>query len=395
MTLENDKDAFSIDFGTDELNDPNYEEKVQDDGTLKTADDDQGKADPAPATDDGAPQTSDKGSDDAGTSDDGNKDAPAQQGQDTGGAPADKDDKPKVTQDKDGNLVDQDGKIVARAGAERRKYERDNAPADKQTQQPDNKGNVATQKYIRDLEGQVTQYKNAAAETTALNGIPKELGLSAQEVQTGLSAIAAFKKDPAGTARWLLQEAMQMGYDLPTIIGKDAQGQLNGGPLGMDAIKGMIAAELKPLIDDRNARTQQDDAKTDAEREYTKFIATHEHSSVHEDILAAMLNKGQASDPREAYWKLREYAAKHDLDFSKPLAEQMSAKRAQTDTNPATTGNADPNTQQQKTIPNGATPGADVQDQQVDNDDDNFGADDSWDKIVKSSMQKAGMLRQQ
>lgn len=362
-------DEMEFDFGTDELNDPKYEEKVAEQGEVDSGTIENAPADSAPqqssddGTEEGQQAPVDKPvSDEAGKG--GSTDDAGQQQQDDGKKGA------RTKTDKDGNLTDAQGNVVAKAGAERRHYERVQAQAS----------------YITRLEGELKQAKEAGTMTGALNDVPSKLGLDMRETEMGLQAIASFKKDPVATARWMLQETMRLGYNLNQIVGEDAQGNQSSGSLDLQAVKNMIAEQVGPLVQDRTAQQQQQEAEQAATRDYEAFIAKHDNASVHDDVLANMLQSNASLTPEVAYWQLREYASKNQLDFTKPLRDQV-ASREQGAQQQQPQGNAAPQAQSQQPMPNGGAPMNDAQTSPT------FAeADDAWDSIVKQSLRDAGML---
>lgn len=358
---------FEIDYGDAELNDSQYESKVDEgsDQVVETA---------QPSADDTVPQD---GDDSNAKPDQGDKPDGAQAGKsgadDVAGQPkqgkADPATPTRQKADKDGNLVDSNGNIIARAGVERRAFERVQAQ----------------ERVIKRQETQMEDLNRQLAQARALNDAPKQLGLDVQETQMGLQAIASFKKDPVATARWMLQETMRLGYNLQQIIGADATGQINGGSMDLQAIKSMIAEQMQPLIGDRQAQQQSTQARQQAQDEYDKFMARHDHAGVHEDAIAALVSQDRSLTPEVAYWRLREYASANQLDFSKPLGPQVQARK-QGDNAP--NGNAIPQAQrhQQQPMPNGGAPTRDMQDGPT-----MANADDAWDAIVNQSLRDAGM----
>lgn len=367
------QDQFTLDFGSEELNDPNYEQNVDaggtPDGTTTDAPTDaqrqtSGGAEAAPDAQQQQQPKQDGAQAGTGSADDKQgQQQPAGDGQQPASARAKQDDK--------GNLVDAQGNIIARAGAERRQYERVQAQ----------------DRYIKRLEGELNTAKEGSVMANVLNGAPQQLGLDMNEVQMGLQAIASFKKDPVSTARWMLQETMRLGYNLQQIIGADAQGQLNGGSLDLAAVKSMISEAVGPMLQDRQAQQQQSQVEQEAQREYDRFLANHDHANVHEDVLASMIRANPSTTPEVAYWQLREYATKNQLDFTQPLRAQVAAR--QQGGQPQPNGNAAQQSQQQQPMPNGGgVPQQDMQQQSVYND-----ADDAWDTIVNQSLREAGMMQ--
>lgn len=365
-------EQFTLDFGDPTLNDPDYEQKVQDDGTLTDTPTDSTSQQSSNDTVTQEPQQVDQSTgNEVGESSTVDGTGQQQSGEPAKPAPADdkgQQQQARMKSDKDGNLVDADGNIVAKAGAERRQYERVQAQAS----------------YIQQLETEMRQFRERDAMAGVLNDAPTKLGLNMQETEMGLQAIASFKKDPVATARWMLQETLRLGYNLNQIVGEDAQGQLNSGSLDLQAVKSMINEAVSPMLQDRNAQQQQEQTLAAAKREYDAFIAKYEHASVHEDVLATMLQEDASLTPQEAYWQLREFAAKHQFDFSKPLRDQAVSRqqRAPQQQN----GNATPKAQSTMPMPNGGAPVSNAAPQSAFAD-----PDDAWDSIVADSLREAGM----
>lgn len=352
-------EQFGLDFGDPELNDPNYEQNVMEGGT----------DDAAPQGEDqqAAPDAQDAGQPDEQQSQDSNSGAPdaaASQG-DGKQQPANAS---RPRSDKEGNLLDAQGNVVAKAGAERRQYERVQHQA----------------AHINRLEAEVKQLRDTNHMAGALNDVPSKLGLDMRETELGMQAIASFKKDPVATAKWMLQETMRLGYDLKQIIGADADGQLNGGSLDLQAIKAMIADQVAPLVNDRNAQQVTAQQEQEATREYEAFLAKHDNAGVHEDVIVKLMQNDKTLSPEVAYWQLREYAAKHGFDFTQPLRAQADA-RAKGAQNQQP-GNAPPQAQQ-RPMPNGGAPTADMRQQPQ-----MAHPDDAWDSIVQQSLAEAGFV---
>lgn len=359
----NDPGTMDFDFGDPVLNDPDYESKVGGDA-VQPSDTANTPADTV--------STPDAQADTAGQ-----PPAAEQRGTDTGAGgaapeagagrqPA----APALKADDKGNLVDAKGNIVATAGAERRYYER--------VQQQS--------KHIRNLERDLEQARAASTMHGVLNDVPQKLGLDARETELGLQVVASFKKDPVATARWALQETMRMGYNLAQIVGADAQGQPLSGSMDLSAVKAMINEAVAPLVGDRQASAREQQIAADAERDYQAFIAKHENANVHEDTLAAMLANDTALTPETAYWQLVAYAARNQLDFTRPLREQVLARQQGSAQPQHQHGNAQPSSAQQPMpMPNGSSMAPNVQQE-----NGLAAPDESWDNIVQQSLREAG-----
>lgn len=260
----------------------------------------------------------------------------------------------RTRRDAQGNVTDQSGNILARAGHERRIWER----AEQAT------------RYARTLERDIQQLRAAAEQNNALNDMPRSLGLQPNEVQTGLQIAASFKQDPIGTLKYLLTETQAMGHNVNTLLG-----QQNG--VDMNAIARMIDNKLGPLQKDREQQARYEVAQREAQREYQAFVSRHEYATVHEDAILRLMQADPQLSPDAAYYKMQAYAATNGLDFSKPLAPQIGAARGQ--------GSTQISTQQGPSMPS-KSGNAPVTDQaRV------ASEGDSWADIINTSMRDAGL----
>lgn len=365
-------DDLQLDFGDDELNDPNYEQNIgaQDDASnadAGTPPDGEGQAGDAGTPPDDADNAGDAQGPDAGNGnaadDAGQQQQPRQDGN---AAPT------RARSDDKGNLVDKDGNIVAQAGGERRLYEQ----VQRQT------------RVISRLENELEQARQGQGD---INTVARSMELSGDELRVGGQFVSVFKRDPAAAARWALQEAINKGYNLNQIVNGNGNGQPgangNGGAITPDAIRNMVQQAVQPLLTDREQQQQSEANRQAAEREYETFMAKHEYADVHEDVLSDMLKADRSLTPEVAYWRLREYASQRGLDFSQPLRGQMQSRGQGA---PASNGNATPTrTQQQQ--PNMAMPNGGAAMSDADTRPTVADPDDGWDQIVSESLRHAGI----
>lgn len=358
-----DPGTIEFDFGTPELNDPQYEEKVGgDDGATDAPSADNTQQGRATASEGAQGQGADQQRAAAGDGD---------RAQQATGADGQQQQQPRgVRADDKGNLVDHEGNIVAAAGAERRHYERAQQQA----------------RYITRLERDLEEARGASSLTGVLNDVPSKLGLNLQETEMGLQVIASFKKDPVATARWALQETMRMGYTLAQIVGEATQqGQPVGGSMDLQAVRAMINDAVAPLVGDRATAQRQQQIDAEATRDYEAFVAKHEHAAVHDETLANMLAQDRTLSPEAAYWQLYAYCAKNGFDFAQPLRPQVLARQGQQHQQAPNGGAPQQRTNGQMPMPNGGNPVADMR-----SDPEMANPDDSWDTIVQQSLRQAG-----
>jgi len=86
----------------------------------------------------------------------------------------------------------------------------------------------------------------------------------------------------------------------------------------------MLDARLKPFTDDREAIKAETEANATAQKQYTDFVNTHQFATTHEQPIARLLAQSPNLSPEAAYFQLKAWALERKLDFSKPLAAQLT-----------------------------------------------------------------------
>jgi len=265
----------------------------------------------------------------------------------------------KTVADAEGNFVDAEGKIIARAGSERRMYEK----------------LQRTERSSQFFEGEVNRLQQEGEQVKALNGLPEKYKLNEQEVGLGLQIIDQLKTNPVEAGRWILQEVMKSGYNLQQILG-----EVEGVPtssMDMGAITRIIQEQLQPITSKFQEQESATQSATDNQRNAERFIATHEYADLHIDPIVNLMKQNPQMSSERAYFEVRQYAQANSLDFSQPLGPQIEARR-----------NAGTNvpTQPNRVMPNGNA--ASTTETQK---PDTSSADDDWDSIINQSMFDAGM----
>jgi len=219
-------------------------------------------------------------------------------------------------------LVDPDtGEVIAEGGAARRVFEREAAI---KVNRYEKQIIPQMQRDIQSRDAQIEAYKSANVSISKLN-------LTPEQVATGASIMAQLKADPVKTVKELLTQVQGLGYDVTEVQ--------NGG-LSAQAVQQMLQNALAPFVADRTQTVEQSRALSEAKTYVDNFLATNPGSETHVDVLHNMIAQGQANDLETAYLKLQLYCAQNQLDISKPLRDQVIARR----------GGVSPN--------NGATPPA-------------------------------------
>ena len=262
--------------------------------------------------------------------------------------------------DKGGNVTDAQGQVVAAAGRERRWLETSESMRDYITHQ---------REQITTLEQRATEL--VATSKDALDGIPARLGLNTQEVDLGLKLSANFKTDPVGTARYILAEAMKLGYNLEQIM-ETAPGS---NSINMAAITRMIDEKLEPFTSQRKLDVEAQTRERDGTNAYNTFMQKFPDAAPHQDAIAGISNHYKIA-PEDAYFQLKTWAAQRGLDFTRPLHAQLQQRA----TPPATTPSPTAPLPNGGIAPSAVTDTPQIADEDVDYDD-----------IIKDAMREAGM----
>ncbi len=209
----------------------------------------------------------------------------------------------QVRYDKQGNVVDAKGNIIAPAGRYRR--------LDEQNRRL--KAVAATNtKEIAALKGQLAQIN-------FLNGAPQKYGLSNEEVAISLDMYNLFKNQPEQAVTMFLSEAAARGVDIGKILG-------NPGAIQTQAIQRMLDTRLAPIDKAERERAFQENVRQEAESRYNSFLAEYPDATIHQDAIAKLMNDGKARDEVVAYHMLRGFAAANGLNFEQPLGPQIQTK---------------------------------------------------------------------
>jgi len=245
-----------------------------------------------------------------------------------------------------------DGQIV-KSGAQRRVYEKQAYEAYRARPQLEGK--------IRELEGQVQSFQAAFQAQS-------ELGLTPDEAVLGSKLIAGWKRDPVGTAKYLLTELQAMGHTIEGVgVGTD-----------VDALSKLIDQKLAPITSRFEEQTQQADAVQQAQQEWQAFTAQNPLALVHEPEITQLLERSDLS-LQAAYLYVENWYLKNGLDFNKPLAEQQRTN-GQTGQQDAT----------RTTLPSGrgtASGAGAVAEETI----EYAGIDDDYATIVKRAMKNQGL----
>jgi hypothetical protein len=261
-----------------------------------------------------------------------------------------------------GDFVDENGKVLARAGSERRMYER----------------LQRSERSAKHFESEVGRLQQEATQSRTLNDLPKQYNLNESEVGLGLHIINQLKTSPVEAGRWILQEVMKSGYNLQQILG-DVEG-VPSSSMDMGAISRLIDEKLSPITQNHQQQESATHAATENQRNAEQFIATHDYADVHLDAIVNLMKQNPQMGTERAYFEVRQYAQANGLDFTQPLGQQIEARR-----------NAAPNVPPVVNQPNREMPNGNATSTTETQQPEEISADDDWDHIIKQSMSEAGM----
>lgn len=260
-----------------------------------------------------------------------------------------------------GNIVDKDGKIIARAGESARHWQ----TASRAQAQVENLNRQMTV-----LHNERQQYQQIIAQAKEISELPQRLGVSKEDYTEGMTLMSKWKADPVAVAREIVARTLTFGYNVTDILGKNA-----GDALEMKAIAQLVQQSTAPIRQQAETESRNQQVQQQAEQQYNSFVAKYEHADVHADAIANMMNNGV--QPVEAYFRVREFAISNGLDFTQPLAPQV-AQMQQRQNGQRTT---DP---QRRTAPMVAGNGRGTQTMMT-NEPAMASADDDWGSILRSA----------
>ena len=258
------------------------------------------------------------------------------------------------------DLYGADGKLIAKAGRERRYYDSWNR----------------AERNASELKQQVTNLNQQVETYRAATTQGQQLGLSPNEQVIGMQMVAAWKKDPAAAIKAILTQAKAQG------ISVDLEGMQPG--VDADAILQRIRQEFAPVLNQAQAQTEMERVSQEAQRNYDAFMSEFPDAAVQQREIAAVMN-AKGLNPREAYYAVRAWCVENGYDWTKPLGPQHAAKQQQA------AGNTNQGRSTQPRVPlTGRSVGGPVNNG-VKVQRSPAGVNDSWDTIVKQTAQEFGI----
>ena len=207
----------------------------------------------------------------------------------------------------DGSVIGPDGKVIAKAGSERRHWEE----ARRQAQR------------AAAAEGKINEANHRVAQAEQFVFAGKQLGLAADEQIVALRYFAWFKKSPEEALKYLLTDAQAKGYNMTTILGDYASGGVN-----MEAVGKMVQNAVRPLVDREQQAEKQRQSDAEAAQEVSQLYSDFPNAPVHEDLIVKVMQTIPTLSLREAYLRIENWGLQNGLDISRPLQPQLDAKKA-------------------------------------------------------------------
>lgn len=206
-----------------------------------------------------------------------------------------------------GDLVLPDGKVV-KAGAERRLYE--TAQTAKQERDHYKSQYETANTRLQQIE---QNYSNLTQQVQQTYNMEPERLVSAAKMYSDM------RTDPVGTMTKLLAEFGASGYNIGTLVpGVNADltarlGQINRGQL-----------EQQQNTPNEAMLDQQ------IEQEITSFYGRYPDARIHDDLIASGLQQNPNASLAEVYFQLKSAFIERGLDWTQPLAAQVSNQQQPT-----------------------------------------------------------------
>lgn len=260
-----------------------------------------------------------------------------------------------------GDIVDEQGHVIAQRGFARRMYE------------TNQRNNVRLEEQDRIIH----QLRTQSAENNAIQTAANQYGLDTNDLVQAVDLAGRVKRGGiVDVAKELVARAVAAGHNVTEILGTEV-----GDSVDMRALRQMIGEVTTPLQQQQQEQQRQRQIVETAQAKYNDFISRHEFAQVHENDIAK-LAEAQGIDATRAYYALREFCIQHRLDFSMPIEPQIAARNRQQQSGQRNQQQRQPNQQQRqrRPLPNGGN-SANMQTAVAE-----APHDASWAEIIKSSI---------
>ena len=209
------------------------------------------------------------------------------------------------------DLVDANGNIIAKAGAERRFYE-ENVRLKREKENFNQKVLPELRRNYDAMVSKVQAYENTFAAMKAGD-------LSNEDIQLGMELIREWKKSPQNTLNFLLTQAKRSGINIDS----------GSNSVNMEAINQMLDDKLKPFYQEREAIAENQRIEQESRNIYTNFLAKYPDAKIHSDELAYLIRKNPDESLDSIYYQLKMHYMQNGYDFNTPLVEILKQNKQQ------------------------------------------------------------------
>ena len=211
------------------------------------------------------------------------------------------------------DLVDANGNVIAKAGAERRFYE-ENVKLKQQKADFDNRILPQIKQNYNAMIAKVQAYEETYKAMQASDMTPEDVNL-------GIELVRQWRKSPEETLKFLLTQAKSYGINI--------EGHTSA--IDAAAISQMMDQKLQPFYQERDNAQRQQQIYESAKKVHADFYNRYPDAKIHAKELAFLYKKNPNASLDAVYWQLRNHYSENGYDFNTPLAEIVNKK--QTDTN--------------------------------------------------------------
>lgn len=266
--------------------------------------------------------------------------------------------------DNKGNIVDpKTGTIIAKAGSERRLFEKSNRL---------NTRLETTERELNEYKKFVDQGRNLANEIKKHNFTP-------QELQEYMDTVVLYKTNPLEAAKRIVANVASMGYNVSEIVGNGV-----GDAVDMKAIQRMIDEKLSPITSYQQQERQTQATQQELQGKLQQFFDQHEYADIQAPVIDKLIGQRPDLTPSQAYYEVKTFCAKHGLDMSRPLEPQI--RERQSSAQNTDNRQEQPRAQQgRKSIPARSSSPVQSISREV-NQGDYAPANASWDDIIRQTL---------
>lgn len=207
------------------------------------------------------------------------------------------------------DLVDENGNVIARAGAERRFYE-ENVKLKRDR-------DVFNTQVLPKIREQYDAMKKRVETYQQTFDALRASDMTPEDIQTGIELMRKWKQSPQETLKYLLTNAKSYGINV--------EGLTSG--VDVAAINQMLDEKLQPFMQEREARLQEIQIKNQAQNEYNNFMQRFPDAKVHTKELAYLIRKQPNLSLDSAYYMLRTHYAENGFDFNTPLEQILKGRQ--------------------------------------------------------------------